>query len=67
MMMDTVFGATLQVRYRDPGTERLVEDPPRPSSRPVRGWRAIDNDGVNALATTAGGLLAAGLMLLWFV
>ena len=64
MMMDTVLGATVQVRYRDPRTGRLVEEPPDPSSPPVRGWRAIDNDGVNALATTVGSFLAAGLALL---
>jgi len=65
MLVDTLLGATVQARYRDPETGGIVERPPDPSSSPVQGWSLVDNDRVNALATTTGAIFAAGLSILW--
>jgi uncharacterized protein (TIGR00297 family) len=62
MLTDSVAGAFLQARYRDPATGRLVEHPPTPDDAPVEGWRWVDNEAVNLLGTTAGALAA---LLLW--
>jgi uncharacterized membrane protein len=64
-MLDSVLGATVQARRwceqcaRE--TERLTHDCGA-TTRPARGVEWIDNDIVNFLANTAGGLLAALLL-----
>ena len=62
MLTDSVVGAFLQARYRDPATGRLVEHPPASGEAPVAGWRWVDNDAVNLLGTAAGALAA---LLIW--
>ena len=67
---DSLLGATVQAVYY---CERCDTETERPLhhcgvlARPVRGWRWLDNDGVNFLSTVAGAsiaaLLAATLML----
>jgi uncharacterized protein (TIGR00297 family) len=62
MLADSLAGATIQARYRDPATGALTERRPEPSAPPVAGWAGIDNDAVNWIATTTGALTAlAGL------
>ena len=57
---DTALGATLQARYRAPDgslTERRAA-----AGRPLplaAGWRALGNDGVNAVCTVVGAALGA--------
>lgn len=64
-MVDTVLGATVQSRRwceqcaRE--TERVTHDCGG-ATRPARGVRWIDNDIVNFLSNTAGGMLAAMLL-----
>jgi len=58
MITDSVAGATIQARYRDPGTGRLVEDATESPARPTHGWALIDNEVVNVLGTTTGALTA---------
>ncbi len=58
MMADSVAGATIQARYRDPDSGRLVEDAADPSARPAQGWALVDNEVVNVLGTTTGALTA---------
>ena len=58
MAVDSVVGATLQVRYRDPDTGRLVEEAPASPAAPSLGWTAIDNETVNLAGTTAGAVAA---------
>jgi len=61
-LFDSLLGATLQAIYVcDPcgvETERTVHRCGRPT-RLIRGWRWLDNDGVNFLASVAGALVAA--------
>ena len=60
--IDTLLGATVQARRwcdtcgRE--TERTVHDCGT-TTRPLRGWRWLDNDLVNFLSAAAAGLLAA--------
>lgn len=56
--VDSLVGATLQARYRNPITGNLTERRPRPDDRAVRGIAAIDNDVVNAIATASGATVA---------
>jgi uncharacterized protein (TIGR00297 family) len=62
MLADSVLGASVQAQYRcercDADTERRVH---RCGTRTkhVRGWRWMDNDAVNLLATSAGACIAA--------
>jgi len=58
MTADSLAGAVLQARYRDPGTGWIIERPPHQASVPVRGWRGVDNEAVNLLGTTVGALVA---------
>lgn len=66
-LVDSLLGATLQgIYYCDRcgrETERRVHSCGA-STRHRRGWPPLGNDWVNFLATTLGGLLAAGLYLL---
>jgi len=61
MAVDSVVGATLQARYRDPDAGKLVEEIPDSSATPALGWSVIDNEAVNLLGTAAG---AGGAILL---
>jgi uncharacterized protein (TIGR00297 family) len=64
---DSVLGATVQARFRCDGcgedTERRRHRCGRPA-RHVRGWKVLDNDGVNLVATGAGAF-AAVLFTAW--
>jgi uncharacterized membrane protein len=62
MVVDSLAGAFLQARYRDPANGRLVETAVDRSVTLVRGWRWVNNESVNLLGTTAGALAA---LLLW--
>jgi uncharacterized membrane protein len=62
MIVDSLAGAFLQARYRDPKTARLVESADGEATPLVRGWEWMDNEMVNLLGTTAGALAA---FLLW--
>ena len=62
---DSVTGATLQTLRYCSRCERFCEIDPHVCGTHapiVRGWRAIDNDAVNAIATIAGALIAGGLV-----
>jgi uncharacterized protein (TIGR00297 family) len=65
MLVDSVLGATLQGLFECPScgeqTERrstVCHDP----VRLIRGYRWLDNDGVNLAATLAGGVVAGALL-----
>jgi uncharacterized membrane protein len=58
MTVDSVAGAFVQARYRDPVTARWVETPHDKEESPVQGWRWMDNEAVNLLGTSAGALAA---------
>jgi len=64
MLLDSLLGATVQGRFRCPAcavpSERRRHGCGSRTER-VGGWLWLDNDGVNALATTAGGASAAFL------
>jgi uncharacterized membrane protein len=62
MSADSLAGATVQARYRTRDGAR-VEQPPNPGAAPVQGWRAVDNDVVNAIGTATGAAVAAALAL----
>lgn len=68
-LFDSLLGATRQAIYYCPQCQKETERHPvhlcGNLTHPVRGWRWLDNDRVNALATLAGALLAlllAGLL-----
>lgn len=66
-ILDSVLGATLQARYYCAYCDRHTEHYPEHvrCGRPTKwvgGWRWLDNDMVNLIATLAGGLLGMGLM-----
>lgn len=60
-LIDSLTGATLQALRYCGRCERLCETDPHlcgSATSLVRGWRAIDNDIVNAIATVTGALVA---------
>lgn len=64
-LVDSLLGATLQARYYCNGCARACEGDPHvcganPALRSGLSW--LNNDGVNALATTAGAAIAGGLV-----
>ena len=61
-LVDSVLGATLQVRYRD-AAGRLTEARPAPDAQPARGVGWLDNDRVNLACTLAGGACGVGGLL----
>jgi len=63
-LVDSLVGATLQARYRNPITGDLTERRHGPDDRAVQGIAAIDNDVVNAIATAAGATVAV-LLGMW--
>lgn len=64
-LLDSLLGATVQASYWCPLCEKSTEHHPRHGcGRPTefaRGWRWLNNDGVNFLATLCGALLAMAL------
>lgn len=57
MLLDSLLGATVQGRFHCPACDRTSEWPRHRCGTPTTrtgGWPWLDNDGVNALATTAG-------------
>jgi uncharacterized protein (TIGR00297 family) len=66
---DSLLGATVQRVYYcevcGKETERVMH-PCGSRSRPLRGWRWLDNDLVNLLSSGVGSLLAVGFAL-WFI
>jgi uncharacterized protein (TIGR00297 family) len=68
-LFDSLLGATCQAMYysehRHKMTERARERDGTPN-RFVHGWRWLNNDWVNVLATLAGALVTAALTLLTF-
>jgi uncharacterized protein (TIGR00297 family) len=66
MLLDSLLGAGLQARFRCPACNASSERRQHgcgSRTQLVGGWRWLDNDGVNALATLAAGLAAA---LVWW-
>lgn len=65
-LFDSALGATVQsMYYCDPcgkETERHPLHGCGARTRPLRGWRWLNNDGVNFLATAAGAALASGIV-----
>jgi uncharacterized protein (TIGR00297 family) len=61
MIADSLAGAFVQARYRDPQTGRLVEVGPPETNAPVRGWSHIDNETVNVIGTATGALTSVFL------
>jgi len=65
MLIDSVLGATLQRQARCETCGEITEQAVHRCGRPtrlIRGWRRLDNDGVNLLAAGAGGSIAVMLM-----
>ncbi len=65
---DSVFGATLQALRYCSRCQRLCETDPHlcgSVTSLVRGWGAIDNDAVNAIATATGALAAGAAAALY--
>jgi uncharacterized membrane protein len=62
MAVDSLAGAFLQARYREPWTGRLVETAVGGTGTHVDGWSFVDNEAVNLLGTATG---AAVAILLW--
>lgn len=61
-MFDSILGATVQGRFRNPATHQLTEKAAAPDGTPyplARGWRWMTNDGVNFVASLAGAAAAA--------
>ena len=61
MLADSVLGATLQAKYECPACDARFESGNRVCHEPVRltrGWRWLDNDGVNLAATLVGAAVA---------
>jgi uncharacterized protein (TIGR00297 family) len=67
-LADSLFGATLQALYYCSRCERNCETHPHlcgSATSLIRGWGAIDNDAVNAIATLTGALAAGGIAALY--
>ena len=66
---DSLLGATLQSIYTCPTCQKETERHPLHTcgtpTLPLRGWRWLDNDLVNFLASLTGALLALAFSLLW--
>lgn len=65
-LFDSLLGATVQAIYYCDRCGKETERHPThrcgAPTRPLRGWKWLDNDWVNFLATAAGALIAAGLL-----
>jgi uncharacterized protein (TIGR00297 family) len=67
-LADSFAGATLQALRYCSRCERFCEIDPHvcgSATSLVRGWRAVDNDAVNALTTITGALAAGGIAALY--
>ncbi len=64
-LVDSLLGATLQASYWCPACAKATEHHPRhrcgAATQYQRGWRWMNNDAVNLLATLSGALLAMAL------
>ena len=65
-LFDSFLGATVQVIYRCPACEKDTERHPLhlcgAETRRIRGWRWLNNDGVNFACSLAGAILAVILL-----
>jgi uncharacterized protein (TIGR00297 family) len=63
-LIDSLIGATVQAQYHcprcDKDTEKAVHSCGTPANH-VRGWRWLNNDWVNFLASVAGALIGVGV------
>jgi uncharacterized protein (TIGR00297 family) len=63
-LFDSLLGATLQAIYYCPACTKETERHPTHGcgspTQPLRGWRWLDNDGVNFAASMVGALVGAG-------
>jgi uncharacterized protein (TIGR00297 family) len=66
-LFDSLLGATVQAIYTCPACAKETERHPVHScgtpTVPLRGWRWLDNDGVNFAASLVGAVLSAGAWL----
>jgi len=66
-LFDSLLGATVQAIYFCDVCRKETERHPLhrcgATTRPLRGWPWLDNDGVNFLATAVGAGVAAGFFL----
>lgn len=66
-LLDSFLGATVQSIYFCPACQKETERHPLHTcgtvTRPLRGWRWMNNDWVNAFCTLGGGLLALLLVI----
>jgi len=64
-LFDSLLGATLQGIYFCPACGKETERHPTHGcgspTKPLRGWRWLDNDGVNFAASMVGALVGAGV------
>lgn len=64
-LFDSLLGATVQAIYYCEACGKETERYPRhrcgATTRPLRGWRWLDNDWVNFVSSVAGGLAAVGI------
>ena len=64
-LLDSLLGATVQAIYTCPACAKETERHPQHScgtpTHWLRGWRWLDNDGVNFSASLAGALVTAGV------
>ncbi len=65
-LFDSWLGATVQAIYYCDACGKETERHPRHKcgapTRPLRGWRWLDNDWVNFLSSAVGGVVAVGLL-----
>lgn len=67
-LFDSLLGATVQQIYYCDRCQKETERKTHrcgQGTRPLRGWSWLNNDLVNLLASLVGGLVAAGVWLLW--
>jgi uncharacterized protein (TIGR00297 family) len=66
-LFDSLLGATVQSIYYCDACRKETERYPRHKcgqpTRPLRGWRWLDNDWVNFLSSVMGGMIAVGVIL----
>lgn len=67
-LFDSILGASVQAIHYCPGCERDTERHPLHTcgteTHHLRGWRWLDNDGVNAAATAMGAAISIGLSII---
>lgn len=68
MFIDSILGSRWQARFHCPDCDTPCEQPVHRCGAAARlesGWKPLTNDGVNAVATVAAGLLGWGIGLAW--